>query len=165
MSRYSFTLTLGDLTVTLSPPSEQFQRAILGQVTLDGFTPNGTSRFTGPSPQNFVRRYSWAALVEVTEEQALIIEAMRREQSPDNLPTLQDEYEYLEPEATPSKTFVAGSTITVATTRTTGFFEGKVWLEFPEEYKKNIGSNQCNPTLQQTYKELEFTLTEIPNAS
>jgi hypothetical protein len=164
MARYTFTLTLGSLTVTLSPPPDQFQRSIVqdSQLTLQGFSPNGTPRYTGEAAANWSRRYQWAVVTPATELQALILETMLREQAPGSLIVLKDEYEYVEPQVVQEKTLVSGSSITIATTRTTGFFQGNVWMSVDGDYKNHIGSIVCDPTTSQTYKEISFSLTEIP---
>lgn len=165
MARYTFTLELGDLSITLNPPAENFQRSIISesQVSLTGFTPNGAPLFKGAAIAAFTRRYSWAYSGVVTEQEALIVEAISRLQSPTNLITLQDEYYYLEPESPAlSKNIITGSEITVTGTFITGLFEGDVWLELPEQHKRLVGGSSCtsDPTL--TYYELNFTLLEIP---
>lgn len=161
MARYTFTLTLNDLTITLRPPAEQFQRSIMQetQVVVDEYSPNGTPLFRGISPA-VGTRYQWNVVVQVTEEQALTLEAMWSEQDAASIISLKDEYEYLPPRVTPLKSFVAGSSITVATTRTTGLFEGDVRLEFPDNHKTHYGTNGSN-SLQNSYKEIEFVLKEL----
>ena len=132
MARYTFTLTLGSLYLTLKPSAAQFQRSIVAdsQVTLQRFTPNGSPVFSGPTA--FSRRYAWAYSGVITEQEALILEAIARAQSPSSFATLTDEFYYLEPESpTLSKGIKAGSQITVTGTYITGLFQGSVWLELP----------------------------------
>lgn len=165
MARYTFTLTLGSLTVTLRPPAESFQRSIVqdSQVTLTGFTPNGTPLFSGTAPSVANRRYSWVFSHVVTEQQALIIEAIARAQTPSSLAVLKDEYTYMEPELTTlSKGIVAGSQITVTGSYITGLFQGNVWVELPEQNKILLGSKDCTGSTSSVYNELNFTLLEIP---
>lgn len=165
MARYSLTLTLGSLSITLNPPASGFQRSIISdsQVALTGFTPNGTPLFSGPAPSAFSRRYSWVFSHIVTEQQALIVEAIARAQSPTNLAVLKDEYLYMEPELTTlSKGIVTGSQITVTGSYITGLFEGNVWLELPEQNKTLVGGKDCTGDPTKVYQELNFTLLEIP---
>ncbi len=166
MTRNTFTLTLGsatDLTITLRPPIEQFDRSIMQetQVKIEEYTPNGTALKKGISPA-VGTRYQWNALVEVSLEEALIIEGIWAEQDDDIV--LKDEYRYLPARITPIKTFVAGSTETVtvgAVTLTTGYFQGNVRLEFPDKHKSPIGISGGTWSLQNAKAEIEFVLKEL----
>jgi hypothetical protein len=164
MARYTFTLTLGSLSLTLKPSAAQFQRSIVAdsQVTLQRFTPNGSPVFSGPTA--FSRRYAWAYSGVITEQEALILEAIARAQSPSSFATLTDEFYYLEPESpTLSKGIKAGSQITVTGTYITGLFQGSVWLELPEDHKVIVGGKSCTSDPALTYYEVTFSLLEIPS--
>lgn len=165
MARYTFTLTLGGLSIVLKPPVSGFQRSIItdSQIGLTRFTANGAPLFSGYPPASFTRRYSWACSHVVTEQEALIIEAIARAQTPAILPVLKDEYYYLEPENTTlSKGIVSGSGITVSGTYISGLFEGNVWVELPEDHKVLIGGNSCTFDRTKTYYEINFTMLEVP---
>jgi hypothetical protein len=163
MARFSLTLTLDGIDLVLRPPVRGWRRSIVGRssLTLDGYTPNGAPLFSGPSQNAFTRRYSWAFSANITEREALTLDLFAREQSPTNLILLKDEYDYLEPEVSPSRSFVVGSTITFETTRTTGFFEGDVWLELAEEHKQMIANHGCTVGLDDTYVNYTFSLLEV----
>jgi hypothetical protein len=163
MARYTFTLTLDDLTIVASPPPDQFLRSIVqkSELTFDGLSPNNTPLFSGETSPNWDRRYQWVVSVEVTEMDALIIEAMLREQTENNLIELKDEYEYLELQTGQQKPMISGSEVTIGT-RTTGFFQGNVWMSVGEAHKTHLGAVGCDPTMDDIYKKVEFTLTEIP---
>lgn len=163
MARYTFTLTLGGLTVTLRPEVAGWQRSIIedSQARLDGFTPNGAPLFSGPNA--FTRRYSWAYSGLITEQQALIIEAIARAQTPSTLATLTDEYYYLEPTpGTVDKPILSGSQITVQTGYVTGLFQGAVWVQLPPEHKRLLGGNDCTYDRTKTFYELTMALLEVP---
>lgn len=163
MARYTFTLTLGTLAVTLRPEVTGWQRSIVEQSTvkLQGFTANGAPLFTGNTA--YSRRYSWGYSGIVTEQQSLVIEAIARAQTPTSLAKLKDEYYYLEPTAgTVDKPIISGSQITVQTGYVTGLFEGDVWLELPTEHKRLLGGHDCNYDRTKTFYEMTFALLEIP---
>lgn len=163
MARFTLTLTLGDLSLTLKPPLTGWQRSIVSgsKLTLKEYSPNGSPIFTGYSPTVFAHRYTWNFSADVSEGDSLILDIMARDQTPTSLVQLQDEYSYLDPEQTPTRTFVDGSEIAIATDWTTGFFQGNVWLDLPENHKQIIGNHSCDVTLTNTFVNYTFTAIEI----
>jgi len=138
-----------------------YSRSQIQQVNLRDFTVGGSAIISGAT---YPYRYTWAIACQVSEDDALQLEALVVWQDKqyaaglDGRLRLIDEVEFLPPEAAPhSKTLIAPETNSYGFLRGFGSFDVKISL--PDSHKTHVGRSAEDGL---PVKLLQFSAVELP---